>query len=170
VYNKFGIPYTYSSSDDLNITAIVFAGAFDSGLILSDFNNSFGWHDHNHSLIYKIKEIENNNTTLATKPDEIYEKYYLVDSAYAIARKENIITNCSDVNLSDDNNTLYLFYNYRPWNGDTFCDGNVTILSKETKGFEVGLINDSIYFNLTLERDIRGSDNNVTISKQKVVF
>jgi hypothetical protein len=36
--------------------------------------------------------------------------------------------------------------------------------------FEAGMINDSIYFSIELEKEIRGNDSNVTISKQKVVF
>ncbi len=134
--------------------ALVFAGSFDEG----ELNE------------YNITKFNENNITLQTRPDEIYEKYYIVDSAYAITRREDIDLPCSDVNSSDNNNTLYLFYNYQPWVGDKFCDGNVTILSKEAKGFEVGLINDSIYFNLTLSRKIKGIDKNITISKQKVVF
>ena len=130
-----------------NQFALVFAGSFDEGA--GEYNAT----------------INDNNITLDTKPNEIYEKYYLVDSAYTIARGEDI--NCSDTN---ETNTLYLIYNYRPWRGSSICDGNVTTLSKEVKGFEVGLINDSIYFNLTLSRNIRGIDNNITISKQKVVF
>jgi prepilin-type N-terminal cleavage/methylation domain-containing protein len=175
--NKFGI-----KSDDCDslyygeVTALIFAGAFDDGSMLYDYNNSFGWHDNNHTLIYDITGIAENNISLAVRPDEIYEKYYLVDSAYAVARGEDIdISTCKSLRnssiLSDDNKTmLFLFYNYRPWKGENFCEGNVTILSKEARGFEVGLINESIYFNLTLQRHIRGSENNVTISKQKVVF
>ena len=162
--NKFGIGTVEGT------TALIFAGSFDNGLI-EDINTSFGWHTNpNHSLIYDINSTTLNSIKLNGTPKEIYEKYYLIDSAYAIARKANIISTCSDVNLSDNNNTLYFFYNYRPWKNQTFCDGNVTILSKEAKAFEVGLINDSIYFNLTLERKVKGTDNNVSISKQKVVF
>ena len=153
-------------SYDLNLTegkfsntsqlALVFAGSFDSG----ELNE------------YNITALNDNNITLQTRPDEIYEKYYIVDSAYAITRREDIdnYMPCSDINSADSNDTLYLFYNYQPWIGDSFCDGNVTILSKESKGFEVGLINDSIYFNLTLSRHIKGVEQNITISKQKVVF
>ena len=138
--DKFGNsqPYTF---------ALVFAGSFDEGA--GEYNTT----------------INDYNITLTSMPNEIYEKYYLVDSAYTIARGKDI--NCSDTNETD---MLYLIYNYKPWLGKGICTGNVTILSKEAKGFEVGLINDSIYFNLTLSRHIRGIDNNITISKQKVVF
>ncbi len=138
--------------------AIAFAGSFDDGL--TEYNAT----------------INNNSIVLDQKPDEIYEKYYLIDSAYAMARGADInISDCIEnynITKKDTNNTLYLFYNYHPWQGESFCDkdANVTILSKEAKAFAVGLINDSLYFNITLEREIRGTENNITISKQKVVF
>ncbi len=186
-YRKFGISYTYSNPNisDKNITALIFTGAFDTGSISSDFNNSFGWHGHGHNITYDIIKIKDNNITLSQRPDEIYEKYYLVDSAYGVARGEDIDINSTcieSLNISDDDirNTLFLFYNYRPWKRETFCadlvdtngtrEGNVTILSQNVTAFKAGLINDSLYFSLTLSRKIRGSDNNVTISKQKVIF
>ncbi len=134
--------------------ALVFAGTFDEGA--DEYNAT----------------INTNDINLSIRPNEIYEKYYIVDSAYSIARGKDInISTCSDNSQKMYENGLYLFYNYHPWRGEKFCqDGNVTILSKESKGFEVGLINDSMYFNITLSRHIKGMDNNITISKQKVVF
>lgn len=180
-FKKFGINYTYLTPNDANVTALIFTGAFDTGLISTDFNNSFGWHNNAHNIIYDITKIKDNNITLAKRPNEIYEKYYLVDSAYAMARGADInISTCSGYTKTniDNNDTLYLFYNYRPWRGETFCadvngvnkSGDITILSEHITGFEAGLINDSIYFNLTFNKKIRGDDNNVTISKQKVIF
>ena len=140
-----------------NSLALVFAGSFDEGAS-----------EHNITDINET-DINKRNITLQTRPNRIYEKYFLVDSAYAIARGDDI--NCrSDAN---ETNTLYLFYNYRPWNGDTFCsDANVTILSSEVSGFEIDLLNGNLLFNLTMQRSVpkRGNGNNVTISKQKVVF
>lgn len=179
LHHKFGEPI---SNSDLGL---VFAGTFDDGLVTSsnDFNNSFGWHGNGHSLTYGIA-FHDNNITLLSTPEEIYEKYYLIDTAYAVAKGDSIDLNATcikDLNQSTDGDTLFLFYNYRPWETQTFCadthishaetrEGNVTILSNNVKGFEAGLINDSLYFNLTLEKAIKGSPNSVSISKQKVVF
>ena len=169
-YDKFGPNADF---------ALVFAGAFDTGVIDGDFNNSFGWHGNDHNLTYDISGINDNNITLSLRPQEIYEKYYIVDSAYAIARGQDInISTCRVKTDIDTNNTLYLFYNYRPWRGETFCadpngngqEGNVTVLSKNVTAFKTGMLNDSIYFELTMSKKIRGSENNITISKQKVVF
>ena len=143
--NKFGgLNHTIKNS-----LGLVFAGSFDAG----------------DSNISDINETGLNKIVLGKKPSEIYEKYYLVDSAYAVGRGADI--NCSDTN---ETNTLYLIYNYRPWKNKNMCDGNITTLAKEVKGFEIGLINDSIFFNLTLSRHIKGVEQNITISKQKVVF
>lgn len=172
--NKFD-----KNSGDL---ALIFAGSFDDGSLVlsSDFNSSFGWHGNAHNEIEDIASIGSSSITFASTPDEIYEKYYLVDSAYAVARGADIdmSANCIKDLKKSDANTLFLFYNYRPWQNKTFCadpngsgkDGNVTILAYNVKGFEANLVNDSIKFSLTLQKHIRGSDNNVTISKQKVVF
>ena len=96
---------------DNNIVSLVFAGTFDDGSIVysSDFNSTFGWHGNSANRVFNIDSTSSGkNIILKTKPNEIYEKYYIVDSAYAIARGADI--NCrSDANETD---TLYLFYNY----------------------------------------------------------
>jgi hypothetical protein len=77
---------------------------------------------------------------------------------------------------------MFLFYDYRPWKKETFCadpntigsetrEGNVTVLSSETEGFRVDIINNNLQFSLTLKRVISSDKkHSVTISKQKVVF
>ena len=179
---------------DNDLVALVFAGSFDSGslALINDFNNSFGWHGGGSSLIYKIKSSSNgNHIRLKSHPNEIYEKYYLVDSAYAIARGEDLnktlFQNSCHFDLSmikqgDFNSTMFLFYNYRPWKNETFCadpnilhsesrEGNVTVLSNETEGFELNLVNNNLQFSLSLKRDISSDKkHSVTISKQKVIF
>ncbi len=179
---------------DNNLVALIFAGSFDSGslALTNDFNNSFGWHGGNSSLIYDINSSSNGNSIiLKSHPNEIYEKYYLVDSAYAIARGEDLNrtlleSSChfdlSVIKQDDFNRTMFLFYNYRPWNKETFCadpnilnsesrEGNVTVLSTETEGFELNLVNSNLQFSLTLKRDISSDKKHfITISKQKVIF
>lgn len=171
--------------------ALAFAGTFDDGQIVysQDFNNSFGWHGNGANLLYVLDvNSTGSDIVLETQPNAIYEKYYIVDSAYAIARGEHVNLNApciSDLNRSVKDNTLFLFFDYRPWRqnlgvGETYCAdsaggnqrGSVTILSNEISGFEIGLLNDNIYFNLTSNRGIpkRRAENNVTISKQKVVY
>lgn len=148
--------------------ALIFAGSFDDASLIAsdDFNNSFGWHGKDANLTYTLT-ISDNNIIFDSNPKEIYEKYYLVDSAYAIARGEDILSSCKS-GLVDD--TLYLFYNFRPWNKESLCNGKHTVLSENVKGFQSGIMNNSLYFSLTLSKKINGSENNITISKEKVVF
>ena len=172
---------------DQNLTNLIFAGSFDRGSSdISDYNNSFGWHGHDSNNSFDINITDDGNITLtdSIQPKFIYEKYFLVDSAYAIARKEDLNgTNwkCSDLNWSDlDNDTLLLFYNYRPWKGETFCadssgtsEGNVTILMKNVSGFRFDekdyTIRISLDINKSIRESIRGSSP-IHISKMKVVF
>jgi len=185
---KFGITTDIYTNHIINL---IFAGAFDEGgLDSADFNNSFGWHggDSNQTFDITISSDGNITITDSKKPDIIYEKYYLVDSAYAIAKGSDIDTSRDCIKnlagLPDDlNNTLFLFYNYRPWKNETFCadpntdivpakEGNVTILSTEVSFFEVHKANSNLIINLSLQRSIpkRSNENNITISKQKVIF
>ena len=161
---------------DDNDTALIFAGAFDEGMGYgSGFLDSFGWHHHDSAQVFSINnDSTDNNITLLRQPDALYEKYYLASSAFAITRKADVNASCNfpaDVTLDD--NALLLYYNYKPWLGETFCkDANVTVLSTEARGFTVDFINGNLQFNLTLERSVRksGKDLNITISKEKVVF
>jgi prepilin-type N-terminal cleavage/methylation domain-containing protein len=159
-----------------NNTALIFAGSFDEGDIDygSTFINDFGWYHHTASLVYPIHNAsQDSNITLLVKPTAIYEKYYLASSAYAITRAADVNATCNLPSGQITDNTLLLYYNYKPWLGETFCqDANVTILSTEAKGFSVDFINGNLQFNLTLQRVVKkpGKDLNVTISKEKVVF
>jgi len=180
---------------DNDLVGIVFAGAFDNGnLILSDdFNDSFGWHGNSTNAIYNIKSTSSGDELyLKSHPNEIYEKYYLVDSAYAIARGEDLDRNTIESNChydlsfikdeGDFNNTLFLFYNYRPWKKETFCgdpnlfgteskEGNVTVLATNVAGFRVNVVNSGLQFSITFKKDISSDKKHtVTVSKQKVVF
>jgi type II secretory pathway pseudopilin PulG len=182
----------HSPATDINATdrALLFSGAFDEGDLIydqGDFNASFGWHGNRADKIYPLDPANSATTTLALtkKPDVIYEKYTLARTAYAVARYPDIDTTAAciqnlDLGKNIGTDTLFLFYDYQPWSGETFCadpngsgqSGSVTVLSNDAAGFEVDFIDNSLMFTLTLERTIRkpGKDLNVTISKQKVVY
>lgn len=171
-----------------NSTALIFAGSFDEGGVIYDnnFYDSFGWHNNSYIEIFEINRTSStgNEIRLTTRPPNIYEKYYLLKSAYAIAKYSDIDPNAqciNDLNITVGENTLFLFYDYYPWKDKTFCadpnggidiNGSVTILSNETKDFEINFVNGNLQFNLTLERKIRkqGTDLKIQISKQKVAF
>ncbi len=185
--NKFD-----TSENFKNLVGIIFAGSFDRGDegILSDYNNSFGWHGHRADFVFLINnynQVGNDTNLSLTNYDgseinntRIYEKFYLADSAYAVARGEDINTSATciknlDIPNDEINNTLFLFYDYRPWKNETFCAdtngnraGKAEILSKNIVGFNIKSINShlEIFFNAMFKK----GDIVIKVSKQKVVF
>ncbi len=157
-------------------------GAFtwnDIGLIFS------GTFDQGNPSTNPINMIQNNQILFtAVAPTTIYEKYNLVDSAYAVARGADIDKTApciTALNLSATalDNTLFLFYDYRPWKTPTesFCAdsaaanrvGKVSILATQVNAFRAQTINGTIRLSIDTNRTVRGG-NPVRLSKQKVVF
>ena len=142
----------WGSSFTLSDMVLIFSGSFDEG-IRNDYN---------------ITASAVNTITLSgTLPDVIYEKYNLVDSAYAVTRKEDA-SSCAKTSAYN-NDTLLLFYNYRPWKNQSFCDGNVSVLATNVNAFRAQTINGTIRLAIDTNRTVRGG-NPVRLSKQKVVF
>ena len=182
-------PYMKSDFDDTDVN-LVFAGSFDEGTEESTkaCSGAFGWHGNTHTLAYSINITDENKTRLtdleADQPQYIYEEYYLTKTAYAIARGEDLVLNnveneCNydTSKLKDFDTTLFLFYDYQPFLGETFCgdsqgtrSGKVSVLAQDISAFEAQYINETIRINLDSNRSIRGSQNDVHISKQKAVF
>jgi len=178
----------YNSDKNLtSLTSLIFAGTFDEGsyAVLSDYNNSFGWHGGGHKYVFNISDYNQsgNDCNLSledTDGKKIYAKFYIVDSAYALALGKDINTSKSCIQnlhipINEINNTLFLFYNYRPWKGDTFCaddngtsEGNVTVMAQNIGGFKIKKINSHLEMMFTFIKN-RG-DINISISKQKVAF
>ena len=169
-------------SSDVNL---VFAGVFDAGPEESKAcEGAFGWHGNDSNLSFDI-DIDDDNITITDTvkdPEYIYEKYYLTKTAYAVARGEDVdqeATCIKNYNISseDINNTLFLFRDYQPWQGETYCgdkqgtkEGKVSILAKDINAFEAIYENETIRLNIDMNRTIRGSKSPVHVYKQKVVF
>jgi hypothetical protein len=179
-------------NNDINLkdtVSVIFAGNLDTGEESDDYNDSFGWHGHDHKkvfLVNKFTQVGNDANLSMTddiKGNKIYAKYYLASTAWAVARGADIDKNatCLD-NLSINDNTLLMFYNYRPWQKQTFCadkntsngatkEGNVTILAQNITAFRVRAVDYHIELKLQFSKPMyRGSDKNITITKQKVTF
>lgn len=183
-------------SRGLSDTALVFSGGLDMGSGAfqtgsSGSRTSFGWHGDGREDIFGISAFSANTISIAgaNQPTYIYEKYYIVDTAYAVARGMDVNLNSpcivnsiepNRLNLTNDErrNLLFLFYDYRPWNGETFCAdtsgstrrGRVALLSTHIDGFRVDYVNFTIRITLDAKERLRGSDEIVHVSKQKVVF
>ena len=179
------------NASDVNL---IFAGTFDEGAegSVSACEGAFGWHGNDSNLSFAV-DIDENSTKLTDdedhQPEDIYEKYYLTNTAYTVARGidlnvSNLEANCDGGNYIfpqqlDFNTTLFLFYNYQPFLGKTFCgdiddnhgsrDGNVSILAQDVNASDALYINRTIRLNLDMNRTIRGTTN-VYISKQKAIY
>lgn len=137
---------------------LVFAGTFEDG----DRKKPYTITINDNSIVFDPADI----------PDKIYEKYYLVDSAYAVTRKSDAALACPALNLSQfKDNDLLLLYGYRPWkNGAiTMCNGSVSLLAQNVNAFAAHQVNGSIRLGIDMNRSVPGS-NSVKLSKQKVVF
>lgn len=177
---SYDINSTLKSDDK----ALIFSGALENGVeILKACEGAFGWHGNDSNLTFTFTIPSDNTIRFDSTdiPDIIYEKYYLAKGAYAVTRGANIDKSAlclsRDLNgINIDDNTLLLFYNYRPWRGKTYCadvngdkEGNVTILAKDVSGFRALYINDVIRIGIDMNRSINGSAP-VHIVKQKAVF
>jgi len=173
-----------SSIMDTSNLNLIFAGAFDGGAEdIEACSGAFGWHGNDSNVSYAIDMSVLNQITFTDavkQPDFIYEKYYLANGAYAVVRGEDIdrtVTCITDLNITVNTDTLFLFYEYYPYNGETFCadpsgnqQGEVTILAQDITAFSAESVNDIIRLSIDMEREIRGTSCGVHVSKQKGVF
>ena len=168
-----------STNPEINL---IFAGAFDGGSEdISACKGAFGWHNKDSNLSYDITMGSNSIKIVDTvkKPDFIYEKYYLTQTAYAVARGADINLNSAcitELNTSVDANTLFLFYDYQPYAtpSETFCAdggaGSATILAQDVTAFSAQESNDVIRLSIDMQKEVRGRSCGVHVSKQKAVF
>jgi len=175
--------YNLDSSYDFNSSVLIFAGSLERGLQNAKAcEGAYGWHGNESTQIFDFNVTGDNEIVFDSSktPRKIYEKYYLAKSAFAVTRAQNVDMNaeCIGRDLPKeeiDDDTLLLFYNFRPWRGETYCadtsgrkEGNVSMLSKDVKGFRVVYDNDVLKIGLDMNRSVGG--RSVHIGKQKVVF
>ncbi|NPA29394.1 MAG: prepilin-type N-terminal cleavage/methylation domain-containing protein [Epsilonproteobacteria bacterium] len=165
---------------------LIFAGTFDGGdESVKACHGAFGWHGGESLLAYDVAFSADDTIDIndSVTPDFIYEKYYLSTGAYAVARGADVdLGGCDDApfelsDLADVNTTLFLFYGYRPWAGETFCAdpgdgtkaGRVTVLAEDVSAFSAEALNGVLRLKIDMRRAIRG-DGSVHVAKQKAVF
>ena len=154
------------SNNDVNISlpnssaAIIFDG------LPADFNVSqYGWfNDTNgsshHKYIFRVQRSGNDVLKfIENKPSIIYEHYKLTWSAYALVPNP---LNGDDVNLT-------MYYNFRPWMGEKYSDGNSSVLIEHVTTFKFLQKGDTIRLKLCITNPIF-DDTNISFCKEKVVF
>ncbi|RUM44722.1 MAG: hypothetical protein DSY46_04850 [Hydrogenimonas sp.] len=131
----------------------------------ADFNVSkYGWNNSGRSD-YEFNISVTDDTTLTINddvpPPEIYERYKLVWSAYALAFDP--LTCTQDCNL-------VLYTNYQPWANETFngTDSSKYLLLEHVNVFRFKQEGDVLHIKLCVQDQI--VDQNISICKEKVVF
>ncbi|MDH5465319.1 MAG: hypothetical protein OEW60_06780, partial [Thiovulaceae bacterium] len=128
----------------------------------------YGWYGNSAKLVHPIKLSATNkylpaSTALNTFKgfdNEVYEHYFLSHSAYAIE-------------YNDNDKSLQLFYNYQPWNGEVYSDGNSTLLAENVTTFQLLQIGTLIKIQLCLglsQWELRANDSNYSICKEQAVY
>ncbi len=130
-----------------------------------DFNISkYGWHGNSSDYDYNVSVIDDTHLQITdlNPPAEIYERYKLVWTAFAIAPDPiNCKRECD----------LVLYWNYQPWHGEQFDTApnvfkNLLVENVTTFKFR----QDGDVMRIKLCAGERVVDNNISVCKEKVVF
>jgi prepilin-type N-terminal cleavage/methylation domain-containing protein len=174
-----------------NTTTLIFSGIDLGGDIVDDINHSYGWYllDPNRQAkaVFAIESYHEylgpNNTprddlniTSITKNDntnKLYSRYFLARSAYALVPIENNETLEDGTQINDYN--LTFVYNYQPWQGEWFKDGNKTLLATHVTEirFKKDLDTPMVRIYLCIQSPSIIIDNNGThlnVCKEKAMF
>jgi len=100
--------------------------------------------------IFEVTGVGNILTFTNNKPTQISQKYYLTNSAYAIK-----IENESD---------LVLYYNFHPWQQQTYLSGSKTIISRNIASFGVESSNGLIRLNIC-SKHFEGMEQKICVEK-----
>lgn len=148
-------PLSYDTKD-INDSALYFVGANN------DIENGYGWDgtaitDQNHTM-HPIQTGTDIDEFVAKGGDftgvDIYEYYKFSWTANALI-------------LKDGNLTFY--YNYQPWNGDSYKDGDSALLAEDVKTFRALAIGSVIKIQLCIGTDLI-KDGEYALCKEKTIF
>lgn len=156
-----------SDLNDTNTTiddaALYFIGAD------SDVQTGYGWIGQKltdqSGAMHPIKHIAGkvNAFTSSNSADfsgiDVYEYYKLAWTAYAIVYEPETNHN--------DKGTLYLYYDYQPWNGETMADGNKTILMEDVSTFRFMAIGSIMKIQVCTKSDLV---EEYSLCKEQTIF
>lgn len=150
---------------DNNSTIANAAIIFNSGEYAID---KFGWYtapngitDQNNSAIHPVTSTANNIFTSSNGVDftglNIYNRYALAWTAYAL--------------LHNTNNQLVLYYNYQPWEGETYLDATkIVILMEDVSEFRILPSPDGKLYSLKVCVKSNFTSQEHSICKEKTIF
>ncbi|MCF6339809.1 MAG: prepilin-type N-terminal cleavage/methylation domain-containing protein [Sulfurimonas sp.] len=145
----------------------------------NDILNGYGWDgvalaDHNNSVMQRINLTGNptefqSGIGLNFGGVDVYEYYQLAWTAYAVGITDYNI----GANAGTNTGTLMLFYDYQPWEGDTYLlqnDGTVTkseILMQNVSTFQFQSIGSIVKIQVCVNSDVMGD---YSLCKEKTIF
>lgn len=74
-----------------------------------------------------------------------------------------------DSNGTNDGN-LTLYYNYRPWEGQKYTDGNSSLIMQNVDTFQYRAVGDLIKVQLCVKDGNISSDGGYSVCKEKTIF
>ncbi len=152
---------------------LIFSGPDNRGDI-TDINHSYGYYEQTYpnnkaQMVFQIKTDSDFSKNILhikaidiSNQTSVYEKYFLINSAYAIVPSFN--PQSGDFNLT-------LFYNYYPWNGQEYKDGNKSLLASNVTQFKFRDENGVVRVLICIDSPkIKTSSGPLTVCKEKVIF
>lgn len=91
---------------------------------------------------------------------DLFEQYYLSHTAYAIMPGSNSATDF----------TLFLQYNYQPWQGETYQNGSQTILAEHVSTFRIRQDGDVVRIKLCIHDNNQSGSFDFSACKEKVIY
>jgi len=155
-----------NGGSDINDSALYFIGSE------SDIDN-YGWDGNaiinQTSVMHPIRNSATANEFVprigGTANDnnftgvDVYEYYKLAWTAYAIG--------IDDYDNNDNNGTLTLWYNYQPWEGEVYTDGNSSVIMHNVSTFQFKSIGSIIKIQVCVNSDLV---EDYSLCKEKTIF
>lgn len=113
------------------------------------------------ACIFRVTNNGDTNLTFVdSKPKIVTERYKLAWSAYALVPEDSDGDGLFDLNL---------YYNYQPWNGETYTQGSKRLLTNSVSVFKFTENGGVIQFKLCASKRI-GQANRISACKEKVII
>lgn len=129
----------------------------------SDIVDGYGWNGavtNQNRTMHPIISVASQPTQFTSNIgnfNEIYEYYKLAWSAYAIVH-------------STDNN-LILYYDYQPWNGQTYTDGKSATIMQNVDTFRFMAIGSLVKIQVCVHSNLLQADNkDYSLCKEKTIY
>ena len=163
INNLIGV-LSHGSGTGINNAAIYFIGSD------SDIDN-YGWNgvaltDHNTSVMHRINSTANADEFISGiggvdfSGSDVYEYYQLAWTAYAVG--------ISDYNATTNTGTLRLYYDYQPWEGETYyANGKNEILMENVSTFQFKSIGSIVKIQVCVNSDVV---EDYSLCKEKTIY